>query len=65
MRYHSLVLEGLEGTGLRTIATAQDDGTIQAIAHETLPCIGVQFHPESIGTEGGLTMIKSWAQMFR
>ncbi len=64
MRYHSLALESLPGTGLRAIAHAQDDGTIQAIAHETLPCLGVQFHPESIGTEGGAAMIKAWAKMF-
>lgn len=65
MRYHSLTLEGLQGTGLRAIAHAQDDGTVQAIEHETLPLIGVQFHPESIGTEGGAAMISSWAQMYQ
>lgn len=65
MRYHSLVLEGLSGTGLRAIAHAQDDGTIQAVEHQTLPLLGVQFHPESIGTEGGAAMIKAWAGMYR
>lgn len=65
MRYHSLVLKDLEGSGLTAIATAEDDGSIQAVAHETLPCIGVQFHPESIGTPDGAAMIKAWAEMFR
>lgn len=65
MRYHSLVLENLENTGLAAIAHAEDDDTIQAIAHQSLPCIGVQFHPESIGTRSGAAMIKAWAQMYR
>lgn len=65
MRYHSLTLEGLPGTGLRAIAHAEDDSTVQAIEHEGLPLIGLQFHPESIGTEGGAAMIKAWARMYR
>lgn len=65
MRYHSLALEGLPGTGLRAIAHAEEDGTIQAMVHDDLPLIGVQFHPESIGTEGGAAMISAWARMYR
>lgn len=65
MRYHSLALGALAGTGLRAIAHAEDDHTIQAIEHERLPLVGVQFHPESIGTEGGAAMIRSWARMYR
>ncbi len=63
MRYHSLALEGLEDTGL--VATAHaDDGVIMALAHKQYPCVGVQFHPESVGTENGLRMLKNWAGLF-
>jgi len=62
MRYHSLALEGLEGIGLEAIAHA-DDGTIMALAHTQYPCVGVQFHPESIGTEYGLKLLQNWAGM--
>ncbi len=62
MRYHSLVLEGFSGTGLDAIAHTAD-GTIMALAHQQYPCVGVQFHPESVGTEHGLQLIKNWAEI--
>lgn len=64
MRYHSLGIEELESTGLQTIATSTDDNIIMAIAHERYPCIGIQFHPESIGTDTGLQMLRNWAEMY-
>lgn len=64
MRYHSLAIDKLEGTGLQTIAASADDNIIMAIAHETYPCTGIQFHPESIGTEHGLQLLKNWAAMY-
>ena len=63
MRYHSLVLEGLKGTELRPIAWAVDDGTVQAVAHKSLPVMGVQFHPESVGSPVGLQLLRNWAAM--
>jgi len=61
MRYHSLVINNL---GPELIPTAHtEDGTIMALAHHTYPCAGVQFHPESIGTEYGLQLIKNWSEM--
>ncbi|GAA4464630.1 aminodeoxychorismate/anthranilate synthase component II [Nemorincola caseinilytica] len=59
MRYHSLVIEGLEGTGLEAIAHTDD--AIMAMTHTHYPCVGVQFHPESVGTEHGLQLIRNWA----
>jgi anthranilate synthase/aminodeoxychorismate synthase-like glutamine amidotransferase len=62
MRYHSLLLESLDGTPL--VCTAQtDDGEIMALAHRSLPLTGVQFHPESILTEHGLQMLSNWVGM--
>ena len=65
MRYHSLVIELPENSGLKCIATAENDGSIMAVAHEKFPCIGVQFHPESVGTASGLQLLQNWAKMYR
>ena len=62
MRYHSLVIDQIEHTGLQSIAQTQD-GVIMAIAHQHHPCLGVQFHPESVGTPDGAQMLKNWAEM--
>jgi anthranilate synthase/aminodeoxychorismate synthase-like glutamine amidotransferase len=60
MRYHSLAVESFNNTGLQAIAHSED-GIIMALAHEKYPCIGVQFHPESVGTETGLQLLRNWA----
>lgn len=62
MRYHSLAVTGFETTGLTSIANT-DDGTIMALAHKEYPCLGVQFHPESIGTEYGMQLLQNWANL--
>jgi anthranilate synthase/aminodeoxychorismate synthase-like glutamine amidotransferase len=59
MRYHSLILDALEGSPLQVIAnTAENE--IMAIAHNDLKIAGVQFHPESILTPQGLNILKNW-----
>lgn len=63
MRYHSLSITGLDRTGLQPIA-ATADGVNMGVVHETYPCIGLQFHPESIGTPEGLQVLKNWAAMY-
>lgn len=62
MRYHSLLLESLEGTPLQTTAST-DAGEIMAFRHRSLPLWGVQFHPESILTEFGLRFLKNWVAL--
>jgi anthranilate synthase/aminodeoxychorismate synthase-like glutamine amidotransferase len=59
MRYHSLLLESLSNTPLECLATT-DSGEIMALAHNVLPLVGVQFHPESILTEHGLCLLRNW-----
>ena len=56
-RYHSLVIapESIP-PGLRVIATAED-GEIMAVAHESDPVVGLQFHPESVLTEYGYRLL--------
>ena len=62
MRYHSLVIEhGSVPAALEVTATAADDPTeIHAIQHRTHPVIGVQFHPESVGTPTGMRMLQNF-----
>ena len=60
MRYHSLSVTDFT-ENIKPIAHTED-GTIMALAHKSYPCIGVQFHPESVGTEHGLRLLKNWAQ---
>jgi anthranilate synthase/aminodeoxychorismate synthase-like glutamine amidotransferase len=60
MRYHSLIIEQLEGTPLRPIATSEDS-IVMVLQHDIYPCTGIQFHPESVGTEYGLQLLKNWA----
>lgn len=64
MRYHSLAIEGLGNTGLKVLASSDDDNVVMAIAHERYSCTGIQFHPESIGTDDGLQILKNWAEMY-
>lgn len=65
MRYHSLAVDQFESTGLKAIAHSADDNIIMALAHEQYPCLGVQFHPESIGTKEGLQLLRNWSAMYR
>ncbi len=64
MRYHSLLLESLDGTPLDCIARTAT-GEIMALTHPTLPLTGVQFHPESILTEYGLLLLQNWVNSFK
>lgn len=61
IRYHSLIVtrESLP-PGFYATATAEDDGEVMGIRHETKPIEGVQFHPESVLTEEGFTIVKNF-----
>ena len=64
MRYHSLRIQlADEDASLVSLAIAEDDQVLMALAHRSLPLIGIQFHPESIGTAYGQVMINNWAKM--
>ncbi len=58
-RYHSLAITNLENAPLDIIAYT-DDGEVMAIKHKSRPIYGVQFHPESVLTENGQTLINNF-----
>jgi len=61
-RYHSLaIVDGTTPAELR-ITARTEGGVIMAVEHVTAPLWGVQFHPESVMTEGGYTMIGNWLE---
>ena len=61
MRYHSLIIEKQTlHEDFQVVATSADDGEIMAIQHKQYPVYGLQFHPESIGTELGTSMISEF-----
>ena len=59
-RYHSWVVSREEFPEELEITALSPDGEIMAMAHKRLPVWGVQFHPESVLTPQGITIIKNW-----
>jgi para-aminobenzoate synthetase component 2 len=58
-RYHSLaVVDGTTSDELEV--TARANGIIMGLQHRSLPLHGVQFHPESVLTEGGHRLFANW-----
>ncbi|HEX7487385.1 MAG TPA: aminodeoxychorismate/anthranilate synthase component II [Anaeromyxobacteraceae bacterium] len=59
-RYHSLVVERATLPRDLTITAWTDEGEIMGLRHRRLPVEGVQFHPESILTDGGKRLLANW-----
>ena len=59
VRYHSLIVEAALPAPLEAVAWAED-GTLMAIRDRDRPAWGVQFHPESIGTEHGAQLMANF-----
>ncbi|MFD7553875.1 MULTISPECIES: anthranilate synthase component II [unclassified Streptomyces] len=62
-RYHSLLVADPLPEPLVTTAVAADHGYVMGLRHRTLPVEGVQFHPESVMTTGGLAMLGNFLAM--
>lgn len=62
MRYHSLAVEKETLPSTLVVLATTDDQEIMAIAHNEYPVVGIQFHPESIGTKQGDDMIANFLQ---
>lgn len=62
-RYHSLALAADELPAEIAPTAVAPDGTVMALAHRTLPLHGVQFHPESVLTQGGYRLLANWLRL--
>ncbi len=62
-RYHSLVVERASCPDVFDIEAESDDGLIMALSHRELPVHGVQFHPESIASEHGATILRNFLDL--
>jgi anthranilate synthase/aminodeoxychorismate synthase-like glutamine amidotransferase len=61
-RYHSLVVDPFSLPVDLVVSARAEDGTIMGLRHRELPVEGVQFHPESILTEGGHRLVANWLE---
>lgn len=62
-RYHSLVVDRATCPAVFDIEAETDDGLIMALSHRELPIHGVQFHPESIASEHGATILRNFLDL--
>lgn len=60
MRYHSLMIDPDTLPASLRVTARSDEGVIMAVAHREHPIVGVQFHPESIGTRSGLRLLHNF-----
>ncbi len=59
-RYHSLIVRREDLPAELEVTAWTEDGIIMGLRHRSLPVEGVQFHPESIMTEGGKQMLANF-----
>ncbi len=59
-RYHSLAIRPETVPDVLEVTARTDSGVIMGVRHRSLPIEGVQFHPESVLTEGGHLMLANW-----
>ena len=59
-RYHSLAIDPETVPDELEVTGTTPSGVVMAVRHRTLPLEGVQFHPESVLTEGGHRLLANW-----
>ena len=64
-RYHSLIIDRNSLSSDFDIIAENDKKIIMGIAHKKLPIYGLQFHPESIGTNEGKTILKNFLEIIK
>ena len=63
MRYHSLVADPASLPACLRVTARTADGVIMGVQHESARLYGVQFHPESIGTPHGRTLLGNFLRL--
>ena len=59
-RYHSLAVARESMPAVLEVTATSPDGLVMGLRHREHPVEGIQFHPESILTEGGMQMLGTW-----
>jgi para-aminobenzoate synthetase component 2 len=59
-RYHSLAVVDSTVPSELIVTSRTQGGVIMGLRHSSAPIMGVQFHPESVLTEGGYRMLGNW-----
>ena len=62
-RYHSLVIQRDSMPDCLEITAETEEGEVMGVRHKELPIWGVQFHPESILTESGRTIMRNFLKL--
>lgn len=62
-RYHSLAVEQASLPDALEVTAWTEDGEIMGLQHRSRPVHGVQFHPESIATEGGHKLLGNFLEL--
>lgn len=62
-RYHSLAVESPSIPQELEVTATTASGIIMGLQHRSLPLTGVQFHPESVLTEGGHRLLANWLEV--
>jgi para-aminobenzoate synthetase component II len=62
-RYHSLAVVDDTVPDSLVVTARTEGGVIMGLNHRSAPVFGVQFHPESVLTEGGYTMVANWLEV--
>ncbi len=62
-RYHSLIVERDTMPECLHVTAWTEDGLVMGLQHQELPLHGVQFHPESIASEHGHTILRNFLEM--
>jgi para-aminobenzoate synthetase component 2 len=61
-RYHSLAIETPSVPAELLVTATTESGVIMGVKHKSAPIEGVQFHPESVLTEGGHRLLANWLE---
>ncbi len=62
-RYHSLEVDAKSLPSCLRVVAQNQDGEVMAVEHVEHPTFGLQFHPESILTPEGMTMVRNFCQV--